>query len=75
MGGDRRAGRVHGRQMDLSRESRELINGFLDNVIACWHAVGYDYVRVEISLPLSAVSHVARDTAPGRSRTTGLGNR
>lgn len=53
-----------GGQMDLSKESRELINGFLDNVIAFWTAVGYDFVRVEVSLPLPAVSHVAKDTAP-----------
>jgi len=53
-----------GGQMDLSRESRELINGFLDNIIAVWHALGYDFVRVEISLPLPAIAHVTSDTAP-----------
>ena len=54
-----------GGQMDLTREGREVINGFLSNVIAFWEAMGYDYVRVEISLPLPAVSHVAEDTAEG----------
>jgi len=52
-----------GGQMDLSKEGRAIVNGFLDNVIAFWHAVGYDYVRVEISLPLPAVSYVVPDTA------------
>ena len=52
-----------GGQMDLSREGRAIINGFLDNVIAFWNAMGYDYVRVEISLPLPAVSYVVQDTA------------
>jgi len=52
-----------GGQMDLSRQDREIINAFLDNVIAFWAAMGYDYVRVEISLPLPAVSYVVQDTA------------
>jgi len=52
-----------GGQMDLSRQDREVINAFLDNVIAFWAAMGYDYVRVEISLPLPAVSYVIQDTA------------
>jgi len=56
-------GEYMGGQMDLSRQDREVINAFLDNVIAFWQAMGYDYVRVEVSLPLPAVSHVIRDTA------------
>ncbi len=52
-----------GGQMDLTREAQETVNAFLDNVIAFWLAMGYDYVRVEISLPLPAVSYVAQDTA------------
>ncbi len=52
-----------GGQMDLTKEGRETVNAFLDNVIAFWHAMGYDYVRIEISLPLPAVSYVVSDTA------------
>lgn len=52
-----------GGQMDLSLQDRDIINAFLDNVIAFWAGVGYDYVRVEISLPLPAVSYVIHDTA------------
>jgi uroporphyrinogen decarboxylase len=58
-----------GGQMDLSRESRELINRFLDNVIAFWHAMGYDFVRVEVSLPLPAIAHVTKDTAKVEGQT------
>ncbi|MBZ5565550.1 MAG: hypothetical protein LAP13_24405 [Acidobacteriia bacterium] len=52
-----------GGQMDLTREGRGTVNAFLDNVIAFWLAMGYDYVRVEISLPLPAISYVVMDTA------------
>lgn len=52
-----------GGQMDLSREGRATVNAFLDNVITFWHTMGYDYVRVEVSLPLPAVSYTISDTA------------
>jgi hypothetical protein len=64
-----------GGQIDLSRERRELINGFLDNVIAFWHAMGHDFVRVEVSLPLPAVAHVTKDTAQVDGRPTVPGSR
>jgi uroporphyrinogen decarboxylase len=54
-----------GGQMDFSQENLETINGWLDNQIAFWYHMGYDYVRVEVSLPLPAISHVAGDTARG----------
>ena len=54
-----------GGQMDLSRENRESIDAWLDNQIAFWHRLGYDFVRVEVSLPLPAVSLLASDTARG----------
>ncbi len=54
-----------GGQMDFSKTGREKMNGFLDNQIAFWYHMGYDYVRVEVSLPLPAISHVASDTAKG----------
>ncbi len=54
-----------GGQMELSKEGRASTQAFLDNVIAFWYHMGYDFVRVEVSLPLPAVSHVTHDTAEG----------
>jgi uroporphyrinogen decarboxylase len=54
-----------GGQMDFSQENRDLIDHWLDNQIAFWYHMGYDFVRVEVSLPLPAVSHVTKDTAKG----------
>ncbi len=41
-----------GGQMDLSHESMETIRRWLDNQIAFGYHMGYDFVRVEVSLPL-----------------------
>jgi hypothetical protein len=38
--------------MDLSHESMETIRRWLDNQIAFGYHMGYDFVRVEVSLPL-----------------------
>ena len=54
-----------GGQMDFSKDNLEIINAWLDNQIAFWYYMGYDYVRVEVSLPLPAVSLVISDTAAG----------
>ncbi len=54
-----------GGQMELSRENRKVIDAWLDNQIAFWLHMGYDFVRVEVSLPLPAVSLVVGDTARG----------
>jgi uroporphyrinogen decarboxylase len=54
-----------GGQMDFSQESLDLIDRWLDNQIAFWYHMGYDFVRVEVSLPLPAISHVTKDTARG----------
>lgn len=52
-----------GGQMDFSRENLEVIDAWLDNQIAFWHHMGYDFIRCEVSLPLPAVSLVTADTA------------
>ena len=52
-----------GGQMDFSGKGRETIEAWLDNQISFWYHMGYDFVRVEVSLPLPAVSHVVPDTA------------
>lgn len=54
-----------GGQMDFSKEGLATVNAWLDNQIEFWYRMGYDYVRVEVSLPLPAVSHVTKDTATG----------
>ncbi len=54
-----------GGQMNFSKDRRMEINAWLDNQIAFWYHMGYDYVRVEVSLPLPAISHVTMDTANG----------
>jgi uroporphyrinogen decarboxylase len=54
-----------GGQMELSRENRDAINAKLDNQVAFWYHMGYDYVRVEVSLALPARAHVTKDTATG----------
>lgn len=54
-----------GGQMDFSKEGLKTINAWLDNQIEFWYRLGYDYVRVEASLQLPAISHVTKDTAEG----------
>ena len=54
-----------GGQMQFSKEDIHIMNLWLDNQIAFWYHMGYDYVRVEISTPLPAVSLVTKDTAEG----------
>ncbi len=54
-----------GGQMEFTREDLMIMNQWLDNQIAFWYHMGYDYVRVEVSTPLPAVSLVTKDTAAG----------
>ncbi len=52
-----------GGQMDFSKENRVIIDAWIDNLIAFWYHMGYDFVRVGVSLPLPAISVIAKDTA------------
>ena len=54
-----------GRQMDFSKENRDKIDAWLDNQIAFWYHMGYDYIRMEASLELPAISMPVDDTAKG----------
>ena len=54
-----------GGQMDFSEANLEIINASLDNQIAFWYHLGYDFIRVEVSLPLPATTLVIGDTAAG----------
>ena len=44
---------------------REQIEAFLDNYIAFWHAMGYDFIRFEQSLPFLERQTLIADAAPG----------
>src|SRR4030042_5720680 len=57
-----------GGQMEMSRENMATINAWLDNQIAFWYHMGYDFIRAEVSLPLPAVSLLAGDTAQGNQQ-------
>jgi uroporphyrinogen decarboxylase len=57
-----------GGQMDLSRENQATIDAWLDNQIAFWYHLGYDFIRAEVSLPLPAVSLLTADTARGNEQ-------
>ncbi|MEI7615926.1 MAG: uroporphyrinogen decarboxylase family protein, partial [Actinomycetota bacterium] len=52
-----------GGQMDFSREKRGQINAMLDNLISFWYHMGYDFIRIEASLYLPAISMAIEDTA------------
>ncbi len=54
-----------GGPMDFSKENLRRVDAWLDNQIAFWLRMGYDFIRCEVSLPLPAVSLVTGDTAPG----------
>ena len=54
-----------GGQMDFSRDNLELENAWLDNLIAFWHHMGYDFVRIELCPPLPATPIIAPDPAKG----------
>jgi hypothetical protein len=48
-----------GGQMEFSKENLRTINAWLDNQIAFWYHMGYDFVCVEASPPLPAISHLS----------------
>ena len=54
-----------GGQMDMTKENTEIINAWLDNQIAFWYHMGYDFIRAEVSLPLPAVALLISDTMKG----------
>ncbi|MGA2762243.1 MAG: uroporphyrinogen decarboxylase family protein [Spirochaetia bacterium] len=57
-----------GGQMDLAREDTKTLEAWLENQIAFWYHMGYDFIRVEVSLPLPADTTVIFDTAKGNER-------
>lgn len=59
-----------GGQMDFSREAADQTRSWLDNLIAFWLGMGYDFIRVEASPPLPAAPILAPDAAPGNEAHT-----
>lgn len=59
-----------GGQMEMTTENTATINAWLDNQIAFWYHMGYDFIRVETSLPLPAVAIPITDTAKGNEHNT-----
>lgn len=53
-----------GREWVQPAGDRASLDAYLDNFIAFWQHMGYDFVRMEISLPFAENVHVADDTAP-----------
>ena len=51
--------------MDFSRDRLGLVHTWLDNLIAFWYRMGYDFVRVESCPPLPAAPIIAPDPASG----------
>ncbi|MHC4674048.1 MAG: hypothetical protein ACYTBZ_16305 [Planctomycetota bacterium] len=47
-----------GGQMEMSQENHKTVDAWLDNQIAFWYHMGYDFIRIEVSLPLPAVAHL-----------------
>jgi uroporphyrinogen decarboxylase len=47
---------------------RPSLEAYLDNFIAFWHAMGYDFVRFEMGLPFAEHRVVGADPAPGVNR-------
>jgi uroporphyrinogen decarboxylase len=54
-----------GGQFNFSNYPISQINAWLDNLIEFWYRMGYHFLRIEMSLPLPAVSYIADDTAKG----------
>jgi hypothetical protein len=49
-----------GGQMDFSKENRDRVNSWLDNQIAFWYHMGYDFIRIEASLNLPASPYLLK---------------
>ena len=47
------------------KENLKIVNGWLDNIIAFWYHMGYDFVRVEVMPNYPADILVTCDTANG----------
>lgn len=54
-----------GGRKDVTAGMTGFVDAWLDNQIAFWCGMGYDFIRAEVPLPLPAVSSVAEDTATG----------
>ena len=65
-------GKSLGSQINLSKDNIENVKIWLNNQIAFWYHMGYDFIRVEFGLELPADARITTDTAPaasGKNRT------
>ncbi|MHB8277528.1 MAG: uroporphyrinogen decarboxylase family protein [Candidatus Humimicrobiaceae bacterium] len=54
-----------GGQWEFNKDNVEIMNSWLDNEISFWYHMGYDFIRIEVSLSLPAITWNAHDTAKG----------
>jgi uroporphyrinogen decarboxylase len=47
---------------------RESLRAWMDNFIAFWHRMGYDFVRFEMGLPFAEKRLITEDTAPASQK-------
>ncbi len=57
--------------VDPNPTQPDTVAAYLDNFIAFWEAMGYDFVRFEMALPFSFQTLLAHDTAPGTNKDRG----
>lgn len=57
-----------GRQWVENGQDRAARAAALDNFVAFWHRLGYDFVRYETSLPFSRRQLIIADAAPGSTK-------
>ena len=55
--------------VDPAAGDRESWWAYLDNFVAFWYRLGYDFVRLELSLPFARERLAAPDPAPGSTAT------
>ena len=67
---DADASAIRDGQVGRSSEAGRATDAWLDNVIAFWHHMGYDFVRLEVGLPLPTIELTAADTAKGQENRT-----
>ncbi|MBI4556009.1 MAG: hypothetical protein HY706_00370 [Candidatus Hydrogenedentes bacterium] len=55
-------------------KDRESLTAYLDNFIAFWYHLGYDFVRIEIGLPFAENRLITADAAPGSNKDRSWAN-
>lgn len=58
-----------GGQMEFASKNKDEIYYHLNNIIKFWFHMGYDYVRIGISLPLPTISRIITETPFNKKNT------